>query len=236
MQDDYYLKKEADDFFLRWSSNANLDELKNLRDSKADILNKISDATNLQNKSILEVGCFIGDLLAVLRDDYGCSVKGIEPSNLACEYALQKFSLELENQPYYNSSQFKLDKDHHHIFDGIILDDVLSWMSRDVIIPVLGSLDWSLKPGGFIFLRDFCPSFSFRYPNHHCVGQDVFNFKQSNGHKSFFINSGKYLEEFTITTNTKEYQLVETTKQDSALWCDTVLIKVEEPLHPLLSL
>ena len=236
MQDNYYLEKEADDFFLRWSSNINLEELNSLRESKADILRKISRAFNLHNKYILEVGCFIGDLLACLRDDYGCSVKGIEPGSLACEHAKKKFSLEIENQPFYTSSLFKLDNDNYQIFDGIILDDVLSWMSRDIIIPVLGSLDWSLKPGGFIFLRDFCPSFSFRYPNHHCTGQNMFNFKQSNGHKSFLINSGKYLEEFTLTTNTKEFQLVKTTKQDSTVWCDTVLIKVEEPLHPLLSL
>ena len=57
---------------------------------------------------------------------------------------------------------------------------------------MIGSIDWCLKKGGHIFLRDFSPNYSFAVKNHHLKFEKIYNFKVMNGHKTFFINSGKY--------------------------------------------
>jgi len=118
----------------------------------------------------------------------------------------------------------------------IIAEDVLSWMSRDFILPILGVFDWMLKPSGCIYLRDFSPAFSFAYKNHHWPGEKVFNFKQQGGHRKFFLDLGKYVEQSTIITNTSTYQKVSTSRPDSAVWADSILVKLPEPLHPVLEL
>lgn len=236
MQDNYYFKKEANDFFIRWASTVDLENQPDIREQKLEIFNKIQKITTVENKRILEIGCFYGDLLAFMKLKFNCDVVGVEAGSLACEYAKKRYNLSLENNPFFLSSLFRLEADTFHQFDGIILDDVMSWMSRDIILPTIGVLDWLLKDGGFLFLRDYCPSFSFRYPNHHCKSEKVYSFKQSRGHKDFFLTSGKYLEVSSEIYNTTEFQLVETVKPDSTIWQDTVLLKLAEPLHPLLEL
>ena len=93
MQDNYYLKKEADDFFTRWASTVDLENQPDIRQAKIDIFNKIQKVTEFENKKILEVGCFIGDLLAFLELKFNCDVVGVEPGSLACEYAKERYNL-----------------------------------------------------------------------------------------------------------------------------------------------
>ena len=78
-QDNFYKKKESNYYFKRVSSNQLLN--KELRPSKVEILKLLKNKINLKNKKILEVGCFIGDLLYFLKKKYNCKVSGIEPRN-----------------------------------------------------------------------------------------------------------------------------------------------------------
>ena len=64
-QDNFYKKKESNYYFKRVSSNQLLN--KELRPSKVEILKLLKNKINLKNKKILEVGCFIGDLLYFLK-------------------------------------------------------------------------------------------------------------------------------------------------------------------------
>ena len=50
MQDNYYLKKEADDFFTRWASTVDLENQPDIRQAKIDIFNKIQKVTEFENK------------------------------------------------------------------------------------------------------------------------------------------------------------------------------------------
>ena len=67
-QDNFYKKKESNYYFKRVSSNQLLN--KELRPSKVEILKLLKNKINLKNKKILEVGCFIGDLLYFLKKKY----------------------------------------------------------------------------------------------------------------------------------------------------------------------
>ena len=51
------------------------------------------------------LGCSIGDLLAHLKLNHNCLVKGIEPSSLACKHAYENYGLSLINTTYDKSSK-----------------------------------------------------------------------------------------------------------------------------------
>ena len=236
LQDDYYLDVEADAFFDRWKSKNNSFDGK-LRNSKKDILLKLEKENLLSKKTkILEVGCFIGDLLKQIKDKYESDVYGVETSAKACEFSKNLYGLILENNSFIKSSYFQFSDNTKKTFDLIIFDDVLSWMSRDNILQIIAITDWILKDGGSIYLRDFSPSFSFAFENHHQKGNNIFNFKQSNGHRQFFLQSGMYFEKFSSVYIEKIYQEVGTKRLDSSTWADTILTKCQKPLHPVLNL
>jgi len=228
-QDYYYLNKESDQFYDRGFSNVDFDG--NLRENKSDIYKHINRNYKVnENTSILEIGCFIGDLLYEFKKNYNCNVQGVEPSTKACKFSKDRFGLELENTIYIESLIFSNKKSNHQIFDIVICDDVLSWMSRDSILPVLASIDWILKDNGIIYLRDFTPSYPFRFKNHHCPEQQIFNYKMRDGHKTILKETGKYVEIFSYQRLDSKYQNIKTSKTDSALWGDSILKKLKENL------
>lgn len=235
LQDQFYLKTESDAFFERWWKAEGKNFKGQLRNNKKNILNTINECMNINNKRVLEVGCFIGDLLAFLRDNHNCKIYGVETSKKACKYSLNKFNLKLEHSSFNQSKLFKFSNTSKNFFDLIIFDDVLSWMSRSNILQTLSVVDWMLKNDGAIFIRDFCPNFSFAFENHHQKGKNVFNFKQKNGHKQFFLDTGMYYEKFTKVYQDVGLQKIKTSRPDSALWSDTILFKSKEPLHPIIS-
>lgn len=233
-QDDFYLKIEADAFFERWYSSINKNYNGKLRNNKSTILEHLRNNISLSNLKVLEVGCFIGDLLYYLKTNKSCETHGIEPSTKACNLAHEELGLAIENSNFVGSKWFNLVKENREYFDLIILDDVLSWISRENILQSIAVVDWLLKKGGSIFLRDFGPAFSFAYENHHQKNNNVYNFKQANGHRSFFLNSGMYYEKFTKIENIENLQEVKTSRADSTVWSDSLIIKCLKPLHPVL--
>jgi 2-polyprenyl-3-methyl-5-hydroxy-6-metoxy-1,4-benzoquinol methylase len=232
-QDDIYLESEANAFFKRCISNIDLDG-NLIRPAKKTILDDLecSLGPKIAGLKVLEIGCFIGDLLASLKREHGCTVVGIEPSSLACSYADEAFNLKLVNNIFSKSSYFNCILDNFSSFDVIILDDVLSWMPRETILPTLGSIDWLLRPDGILYIRDFCPSVDFAYINHHQKDRSVYNYKVSGGHKKFFLNTGTYIIQQEHIRNTKTFQLVSTSRPDSTIWSDSILLKTPDPIQP----
>ena len=129
-----------------------------------------------------------------------------------------------------------MKNENKSVFDIIILEDVLGWMSRQKILPVIASLDWSLKPGGLIFIRDYVNKFGFCYRNHHVMESDVYSFRSINGHQEYFFLTGMYLTEYELKRVDYSYQVKETKRPDSALWSDALLRKLDNPLHPILEM
>jgi cyclopropane fatty-acyl-phospholipid synthase-like methyltransferase len=237
-QDIFYAKKEANAFFERNKKNDPLlfkDINKDtLRINKKIIYNLISKNYKL-NKStkILEVGCFFGDLLSFIKKKHKCEVYGIEPSTKACKLAKTIFSLKIENTTFINSQLFSLKKKNFQKFDVIIFDDVLSWFDRGIILSSFGVIDWILKENGIIFFRDFMPKKNFAHPNHHWKGKEIYNFKYKNGHKNFFLNSGKYKEIFNKRYFSSKLQKINIKNKDSMMWGDTLIKKIHGFTHPI---
>lgn len=234
-QDRFYREKESDAFFDRWQKTQSV-PVGELRPGKQTMLAFLERNLDLQDLHVLEIGCFIGDLLTYLQTHYQCQVQGIEPSQKACDYAQERFGLALENTTLATSHHFQLTTHNRHQFDLVLCDDILSWISRDLILPCLGVLDWLLKPGGHLFFRDFSPPFAFAYENHHWPGAHILNFKQPGGHRQFFLATGQYLEKETSLRLSEQFQHIQTTRPDSLVWSDTLLLKLESPLHPVVPL
>jgi cyclopropane fatty-acyl-phospholipid synthase-like methyltransferase len=235
-QDDFYFSTEANDFFDRWQSSAGRNYNGDLRENKQSILSVLTDNIDLKGLRVLEVGCFISDLLATLEKEYSCKVSGVEASAKACEMAKSLFGIKIENSSFIASILFGLNAEQKGEFDLIIFDDVLSWMGRENILQVIAVTDWLLKDGGSIFIRDFSPVFAFAFENHHKKGRGVYNFKQPNGHRQLFLNSGKYFERYTKIYTDYSMQKIETTRADSATWADSLITKTKHPLHPIIEM
>ena len=62
---------------------------------------------NLSNLNVLEIGCFIGDLLFFLKKNHDCKVVGIEPSKKAVLHCLNKFNIKLINSTFSSSVLFR---------------------------------------------------------------------------------------------------------------------------------
>jgi SAM-dependent methyltransferase len=236
MQDNFYLTKEANDFFDRWHASLAQEYKGDLRSNKKSILDILESNLSLDGMRVLEVGSFVSDLLAHLNKKYLCEVYGVETSSKACGFARDLFGLDIENSSFVGSSFFSLDTKLKSSFDLIIFDDVLSWMGRGTILQVVAVADWLLKDGGAIFLRDFSPAFAFAFENHHQKGNGIFNFKHPNGHRQFFLNSGNYFERFSKVYNDTNLQKVKTARVDSSTWADSLIIKLAAPLHPVIEM
>lgn len=235
-QNRVYEAYEADQFFERCQEElSNLHLPGDLRESKRDLYNLICKHVVLAPaSSVLEIGCFVGDLLASLNKNYSCSVFGVEPSHKAVQFASEKFGIKIQKCSFQSSTYFNNFSDYESCFDLIIAEDVLSWMPRNSLLLSLGIIDHILKPGGFLLLRDFAPPFSFAYQNHHVKQEKVYNFKQGNGHKSFFLNSGMYITIQDNITNTLDFQKITTSRMDSSIWNLCIMQKLSSPLHPVL--
>lgn len=236
-QDKFYKNLESNAFFERWILNSkDKKNTKLLRDNKKSIYKQLNQNLILDNLKVLEVGCFIGDLLNYLKKKHNCSVTGIEPSSKACKFGKNKFNLKILNTTFLENSLFYITKQNKNKFDLIIFDDVLSWIERDLILQSLSSANWILKDEGYIYLRDFTPNNYFAVKNHHWPNKEIYNFKQMNGHKEILLKTGKYIEIFNNTYQTKNLQKIKAKNLQSTIWSDTILKKIKKFTHPIIEL
>ena len=233
-QDNFYFKIEANKFFKRnflkeMEKVINIDNFK-LRKSKNEILEILKKNVSLKNKNILEIGCFISDLLNILKKKYNCNVSGVEPSNLACKFAKREFDLNIENKTFLKSKYMSSKKKYKEKFDIIICDDVLSWFDREIIIECIASIDYLLKYDGYIFFRDFSPPQNIAVKNHHYKNKNIYNYKVTGGHKNFFLMSGKYKTIFSKKFKTNKYQVKKSKSNITNIW-NHDLIKKTKKVH-----
>ena len=234
-QDKFYSNFESNAFFERWKKNKK-NNSKKLRNNKKSIYEQLNKFVKLDRLRVLEIGCFIGDLLGYIKNKHKCNVLGIEPSSKACKYGKENFGVKIKNSTFFESSYFYLNKINRKKYDLIIFDDVLSWVERDLILQTLSSADWLLKDNGFIYLRDFTPNNYFAVKNHHWPKKDIYNFKQMYGHKDLLLKTGKYLEIYNNTYQSKNLQTVKSNNIQSMIWSDTILKKCKKFTHPVIKL
>jgi cyclopropane fatty-acyl-phospholipid synthase-like methyltransferase len=237
LQDHFYKKKEADEFFDRWVKNNNNEYYstldKKIRKEKLNILNCLKSNISLKKKNILEIGCFVGDLLFYLKKRFNCKVNGVDASKKACNLSKKIFDLKIENKIFIESKYFIINKENFQKFDLIICDDVLSWMDRKSIIQTLSAIDYLLKDGGYIFMKDYDVKKNFCFKNHHHPEKKIFSFKQKEGHKSFYIWTGNYKLIYEKLFITNKYQKVKIKDNQANTWSYSIIQKQKTFTHPI---
>jgi SAM-dependent methyltransferase len=94
---------------------------------------------------ILDVGCWVGFLLAEARDRGWRECVGIEPSTVASSYARERLGLDVRTEELFTAD---LPIGH---FDVVVMGDVLEHLTRaNAALDRIGEL---LRPGGLIALE-----------------------------------------------------------------------------------
>ncbi len=130
-----YFTVEQNNFFFKKEK-----EKKEIFRGRIEEINKLLPQKGL----LLDVGCAIGTFLAVARD-YGWSVRGVEISPYASEYARKNFGLEvltgdMESQNFAEG-----------FFDVITLWDVIDHTEKPQFF--LDFVYRALKPGGLVVVQ-----------------------------------------------------------------------------------
>ena len=229
-QENYYLNIEGDAFFNR---NVDTENIPKLRKNKISILETISKLnkkySNLFN--CIEFGCNYGDLLNnIFKYKISKNCFGVEASKKAVDFGNKLYG---ENIKLFHGSIAKnnlIKNENHETFDLIIIDDVLSWVSRETIFQSIANVDFLLRPGGFIFIRDFYPNKHIKNHNHHAKKHTIYNFKVLGSHAMILLSSGGYQIE-TQNIFYDEIGMSTSYKADNPYiyrWTDIVLIKTKE--------
>lgn len=233
-QDNFYYNYESDAFFDRWQ-NKNT-KFKKLRPHTKKTVDFISHHIDCDSISILEIGCFIGDKLNYFKETFNCKVHGIEPSKKACSYAKKKYNLKLENCTF-RKSKFNNFNNKGKKFDLIILEDVLNWIDRNYIIHCIALVDHLIKNDGFIFIREYSPSFSYsNFNHHHPTSYNIKSYKHRNGYSSLFTNFGMYKIYKSVVEADKKFNVKNSLKEDHDICEDTILKKSSNNLFPVIKI
>jgi 2-polyprenyl-3-methyl-5-hydroxy-6-metoxy-1,4-benzoquinol methylase len=123
-----------------------LDEYKTVYRGFVDVLRRDFSARgfNLYGKSVLDVGCFTGEFLELMRDE-GCAITGLE---------LQKDAVRLANMKLHGrvfASDVMSDNFPHQKFDIVTLLGVIEHVTDP--IKLLHRSFQLLKPGGLIMIQ-----------------------------------------------------------------------------------
>lgn len=237
-QDDVYMNQESEAFFQRNFQNFSPEGalLKNeLRANKESILGLLENNIPLGGANVLEVGSAVGDLLYVLREKHGCSVTAMEPSKSAARVSHDVFNIQTHECTFARSPLYTLDATVKGCYDLIIFDDVVGWMSPELLLPSIGVIDHLLRPGGFLFFRELYSPTAYKVRNRHQADQEVFQHRYADGVVSFFLNTGMYATVAGSEYSSSDLQSVETTNWKQ-LWRDSLLQKLDSNIFPEISL
>ncbi len=130
---------------------------------------------------------------------------------------------------------FSLNPSNRAIFDLLILDDVIGWMDPKNIPQVFAVLDWLLKEGGHILIRELDSDFPFRVKNHHHPDREIYNYRYARGFSSFFLATGLYRKRAESVSHDPSLQRIESSSSFSN-WKDCLITKVSESMFPTVQL
>jgi SAM-dependent methyltransferase len=136
--------EELDAAYAVAESDAYVEEEAGQRHSFAAVLERIERYAPGRN-AILDVGCWVGFLLAEARNRGWGEAVGIEPSNFASAYARDGLGLDVRTEDLFTA---ELPRQH---FDVVVMGDVLEHLTR--ANAALDRVAELVRPGGVIALE-----------------------------------------------------------------------------------
>ena len=196
MQDKVFEQVEGNAWFRRNISalmNKNTDDFPSFL---VDLLDNKNEIT-----SIIELGCANGWRLAHLKSILKQDLRlvGIDCSSEAISDGKKRFSgIELHCGLI---SEVPLKG----AFDLVIVNFVLSWVGRDLLIKSITEIDRLTKDGGYLIIGDFLPDHEQRRRYHHNLEEEIYTYKQDYG--KLFEATGIYKEIARLTYNHDQKQI-----------------------------
>jgi ubiquinone/menaquinone biosynthesis C-methylase UbiE len=183
-QNQIFSESEGDAWFDRNQEHLQYsDEVTNSPDVRY-VLQTLLPFSNRINR-VLEIGCSNGVKLEAFCKHLNAVGVGVDPSMIAVNAGNEReknAKIELlvgtcEKLPGEDAS-----------FDVVYFAFCLYLFDRKNLMLSLSEADRVLKPGGFLVITDFDPSFHHKRPYSHLQG--LFSFKQN--YTSFYVESGLY--------------------------------------------
>jgi SAM-dependent methyltransferase len=176
-QGDIFAQSEGDRWFAR-----NREALL-ATDPLHDLPLRLMSMYQLRPANVLEIGAANGARLALIRDQFEARCVAVEPS-------LQAITDGKARYPFLEFVQAQAhDVPLRDAFDLVIVNFVLHWVDRPLLLRAVAEVDRLLCDGGFLLLGDFLPRRPTRVPYHH-LPPDVYTYKQD--YAAFFLASGLY--------------------------------------------
>jgi SAM-dependent methyltransferase len=135
---------ELDGAYAAAASDDYVEEEAGQRHSFAAVLERIERHAP-ERGALLDVGCWVGFLLAEARDRGWRECVGIEPSTFASDYARERLGLDVRTDDL-----FRADLPTRH-WDAIVMGDVLEHLTRPNA--ALDRVAGLLRPGGLLALE-----------------------------------------------------------------------------------
>ena len=163
-----FLTYEADNWFERNKS------IINSYSASSDKVIELIEKYNVDNDSILEIGCSAGYRLNALKELYPkANVFGIEPSGKAIEYGKTNYkNIEFLQGTADDLSQFKNES-----LDVVIVGFVFYVIDRNILFKVISEIDRVLKNGGIIIIIDFFSETSLKNVYQHIDEFEAYSYK-----------------------------------------------------------
>jgi SAM-dependent methyltransferase len=114
---------ELDAAYAAAESDAYVEEEAGQRHSFATVLERIERYSRREG-SLLDVGCWVGFLLAEAEDRGWSECVGIEPSTFASSYARERLGLDVRTEELFTA---ELEEEH---FDVVVMGDVLEHLTQ----------------------------------------------------------------------------------------------------------
>ncbi|GAA5159283.1 class I SAM-dependent methyltransferase [Viridibacterium curvum] len=182
-QDDVFGKSEGDAWFQR--NVACLSDVDH-PDRMLDILSRLDEREGIN--SVCEVGCAHGWRLARLPEALPNVQRraGFDLSAAAIEDGMRRCP-ELELRVGGASAP-----PFHEQFDLVIVNFVLHWVDRSLLLKTLAAVDDLVAPGGWLAVGDFLPDSPCRRRYHHRPDVELYTYKQD--YSAAFTATGLYRE------------------------------------------
>ena len=168
-QTDVFVESEGSEWFRR--NKSSLERY----DVATDPIAVTMGMYGIRPKRLAELGAANGVRAATLASAFSCEATAVEPSAEAVADGRRRFP----HVTYVQSAIHEIDLNAS--FDVVIVNFVLHWVDRRLLLASIARVDALVAEGGYLLIGDFFPSAPTRVPYHHLPGQEVFTYKQDYG-------------------------------------------------------
>lgn len=193
-QKNCFLTYEANAWFER--NKSIIEDYKPENDKVIELISKY----NLENNSVLEIGCSAGYRLNAIKELFPNSqVTGIEPSEKAIAFGKENY----KNVEFVHGTADNLSDFENESLDIVIVGFVFYVIDRNILFKVISEIDRVLKNGGVIIIIDFFSEAALKNNYQHIEEFQAYSYKQ-NYDEIFTVSKLYYLlDKSTFSHTTK---------------------------------